>query len=132
MKFLPGFGLILLTAWSVIARNPHDTNETTIKGWLSDAQCSRARAEIGLYTGTNPECAKRCVREGKKVVLIIPERKEIIVVANPDLVKANVGDLVEVVGNVGADHAFHVSTVKILEKGRAMCDVPSSKSKSVK
>ena len=40
----------------------------TINGWVSDAECATGRAKDGIFTGTNPDCAKRCVGEGKKIV----------------------------------------------------------------
>jgi hypothetical protein len=97
---------------------------TTLRGWLSDEQCARARASGGTYTGTNPECANRCVGEGKKVVLILPEQKEILLITNREIAKKNVGDYVEVTGNIIHENSsLHISTLKMLEHGRAMCEV---------
>jgi hypothetical protein len=104
---------------------------TTLRGWLSDEQCAHARATGGIYTGTNPECANRCVGEGKNVVLILPEQKEILLITNQEIAKKNVGDYVEVTGNILHDNSsLHISTLKLLEHGRAMCDVPKSAKKS--
>jgi hypothetical protein len=33
----------------------------TIRGWLSDEMCAKGRASSGVFTGTNPMCAKECV-----------------------------------------------------------------------
>jgi hypothetical protein len=73
---------------------------STIQGWISDEQCARGRASSGVYTGTNPECAKQCVAEGAKIVLIVPDQKRVLIVANQAAAKGNVGDYVEVTGEV--------------------------------
>jgi hypothetical protein len=49
-----------------------DRGKEVVRGWLSDEGCARGRAESGVFTATNGECAKRCVSEGKKIVLIDP------------------------------------------------------------
>jgi len=40
--------------------------KSTLRGWLSDEDCAGGRASSGTYTGTNPDCAKKCVRDGKR------------------------------------------------------------------
>jgi hypothetical protein len=61
--------------------------ETDIRGWLSDEECARGRAEVDTFTATNPECARQCVAKGKKTVLIDPERKMIFEIVNRSLAK---------------------------------------------
>lgn len=102
--------------------------KTVIRGWLSDEGCAGGRASGGLYTGTNPDCAKKCVRDGKKIVLVDPESKRLLVIANQDAAMERVGDYVEVSGEVD-DQAktLRVDSMKLLEKGRAMCGVPVKK-----
>lgn len=102
--------------------------KTVIRGWLSDEGCAGGRANGGLYTGTNPDCAKKCVRGGKKIVLIDPEGKRLLVIANQDAAMERVGDYVEISGEVD-DQAktLRVDSMKLLEKGRAMCGVPAKK-----
>ncbi|HEV2196706.1 MAG TPA: hypothetical protein VGR55_14070 [Candidatus Acidoferrum sp.] len=102
--------------------------KTVIRGWLSDEGCAGGRAHDGVYTGTNPDCAKRCVHDGKKIVLVDPEGKRLLFIANQDAARERVGDYVEISGEVD-DQAktLRVDSMKLLEKGRAMCDVPAKK-----
>ena len=98
-----------------------------LQGWLSDSSCAKSRASGGLYTATAPECAKECVAKGKKIVLIDPDHKKVIDIANQDAVKKNLGDYVELTGTVDAQSLFHVESLKFLDKNRAMCGVPEKK-----
>lgn len=94
------------------------------RGWISDEKCARGRAEgsDGVYTGTNPECAKECVAKGKKIVFIDPDKKKIFVITNQEAAKANVGDYVEVKGALDAQLTkLQIDSIKMLEKGSAMC-----------
>ena len=102
--------------------------KTVIRGWLSDEGCAGGRAHDGEYTGTNPDCAKRCVHDGKKIVLVDPEGKRLLAIANQDAAVERVGDYVEISGEVD-DQAktLRVDSMKLLEKGRAMCGVPAKK-----
>ena len=96
------------------------------QAWVSDEQCATGRASDGIFTGTNPDCAKRCVSEGKKIVLVSESKKLLFHVDNPDLLKPEVGNLVEVSGTISGDN-FHVDSVKQIEAGRAICARPKKK-----
>jgi hypothetical protein len=98
-----------------------------MQGWLSDSNCAKARAKGGAYTATNADCAKECVAKGKKIVLIDPNHKKIVDIANQDAVKNNVGDYVELTGSTDAKDVLHVDSLKFLDKNRAMCGVPEKK-----
>ena len=103
----------------------------TLRGWLSDEQCAKGRAESGVFTGTNPDCAKKCVKEGKKIVFIDPEGKRVLTLANQAIGKTHVGDFVEITGEVDAKSAtIHADSVKFLEKGAAMCGAKHKKAES--
>ena len=100
----------------------------TIRGWFSDEACARGRANSGTYTNTNPECARRCVAEGKKIVLIAPDEKKVLTVANQDIAKSNVGNEVEVSGTIDAkSETVEIKSVKLLEVGHATCSAPRKK-----
>lgn len=114
-------GSVLLFA--PILAGPRPATET-LKGWLSDSSCAKARAKGGAYTATNADCAKECVAKGKKIVLIDPEHKKVVDISNQDAVKKNVSDYVELTGTVDAQNQFHVESLKFLDKNRAMCGVP--------
>lgn len=98
---------------------------TTVKGWISDESCARGRAKGGRFTGTNPDCAKKCIGSGAKTVLIVPDQKILLTVDNPAAAKADIGDFVEITGNVDAKKkTLHIDSLKMLTKGAAMCDAP--------
>jgi hypothetical protein len=120
--------VVLVCGVSGVAQQSTNLSENSIRGWLSDEQCARGRAEGGAYTATNPRCAKECVAKGKKVVLIDPERKQIFTVTNQSLAKKNVGDYVEIVGqtDLGAK-TIRISSLKMLERGTASCSRPQLK-----
>lgn len=126
------FGLLALLAASLMCASfsdaRQDSKKTVLRGWLSDEGCAGGRASGRLYTGTNPDCAKKCVRDGKKIVLVDPEGKRLLAITNQDSAKERVGDYVEISGEVD-DQAktLRVASMKLLEKGRAMCDVPAKK-----
>jgi hypothetical protein len=103
-------------------------NKSTVRGWLSDEGCATGRASSGKFTGTNPDCAKKCVSEGKQIVLVDPEHKRLLIIANRDAAMERVGDYVEVMGDLDERaKTLRIDSVKLLEKGRAMCDVPAKK-----
>jgi hypothetical protein len=100
-----------------------------LRGWLSDEQCAKGRAESGTFTGTNPDCAKRCVSQGRKIVLVDPQGKRVLVLANQDIGKSHIGDYVEITGEVDSRQmTLHADSLKFLEKGVTMCDAPAMKS----
>jgi len=96
-----------------------------VRGWLSDEGCARGRANSGVYTGTNPDCAKRCVKEGKKIVLIVPDEKRILDIANQDAARENIGDEVQITGTIDPrTNSLHVDSLRMLSRGRTMCQLP--------
>jgi hypothetical protein len=100
----------------------------SVRGWLSDEDCAKGRAESGTYTQTNGECAKQCVAKGKRIVLIDPTGKRILVIVNQDVAKKNVGNYVEVSGAIDSQaRTIKVDSVKFLGRNQAMCGVPPSK-----
>jgi hypothetical protein len=101
------------------------TETKTLRGWLSDEACARGRANAGLYTGTNPECAKRCVAQGKRIVLIDPDARIVLDISNQDAVRSNIGDEVAITGAVdlGKD-VVHIDSLKLISRGVAMCERP--------
>lgn len=129
---MKGFGflvpLVLLLALLPEPQAQGNIEKAQLRGWLSDEGCAGGRASSGVYTGTNPDCAKRCVREGKKMVLVDPDHKRLLTIENPDAATERVGDYVEISGEVD-DQAktLRIDSMKLLEKGRAMCDVPAKK-----
>jgi hypothetical protein len=101
--------------------------EETYIGWVSDSGCALARASAGKYTPTNPDCARQCVKDGKRIVLISPELKSVFTVENPEILKSQVGNKVRVSGSTGAAHLLHVNKVTFLEEGNPECERPPLK-----
>jgi hypothetical protein len=125
--FVPTLSLVLLALGFLEASKAGGRN-SVIRGWLSDESCASGRAVSGDYTATNPDCAKKCVHEGKRIVLIDPDRKRLLVVVNRDAAIERVGDYVEISGDVDEQsRTLHIESLKLLEKGKAMCGVPKKK-----
>jgi hypothetical protein len=107
---------------------PAATETKTLRGWLSDEACARGRAAGGVFTGTNPECARRCVEEGKKIVFIDPDSRRVLDVSNQDAARDNIGDEVEVAGSVDTGaNVLHINSLKLISHGVAECERPKSK-----
>ena len=99
-----------------------------VRGWLSDEGCARGRASSGVYTGTNPDCAKRCVAQGRRIVLIVHGEKKILDITNQDAARGNIGDEVQVTGTIDAGtKGLHIESLKMLSPGRAMCGLPAGR-----
>jgi hypothetical protein len=92
-------------------------------GWVSDKACAGGRAQSGVYTGTNPDCAKRCIGEGETMVLVDDKAKTLYDVANPALLKREVGNYVRVKGTLDKkSNTLNVEKVTLLQVGRAACE----------
>jgi hypothetical protein len=131
MKTIAAVLLGVLLAGSSLGVAAQETNPPapTLKGWLSDELCARGRAQAGTYTQTNPDCAKECVAKGRKIVLILPDQKQILRVANQDVARSNIGNYVEISGTVDShSKSVHVDSLKLVSEGHPMCDVHPSES----
>jgi hypothetical protein len=127
-------GILLFSAFlpAALCSAARDTGsgKQVFHGWISDEQCARGRAEgsDGVYTGTNPGCAKECVAKGKKVVFVDPDKKKIFVITNPEAAKAHIGDYVEIKGALDNQTTkLQIDSIKMLEKGSATCAVKPKK-----
>ena len=96
------------------------------EGWVSDSDCSLARASGGQYTGTSPECARRCLKEGRRMVLIIPGTKTILAAENPQTLVSQVGNKVRLSGMIVGTR-LHVNQVQLIEENRSECERPPMK-----
>jgi hypothetical protein len=115
--------LLLIALLSTIA---FAADETYV-GWVSDSGCALARASAGKYTATNPECARRCVKEGKKIVLISQELKNVFVIENPEALKSEVGNKVRVSASATGKNSLHVNKLMTSEKSNPECERPTLK-----
>jgi hypothetical protein len=128
-RILVLIGGIMLAGFNLLAFPPSGSPQPEVlRGWLSDEQCANGRAQSGAFTGTNPDCAKKCVNEGKKIVLVDPEGKRVLVLVNQEIGKSHIGDYVEITGEVDAKGmTIHADSLKFLEKGAAMCGAKPKK-----
>ena len=115
------FFLVLLLTANVVGA------EETYVGWVSDSGCALARASAGKYTATDPDCARRCVKEGKHIVLISQEKKMVFTIDNPEILKTQVGNKVSVTASSAGAHLLHVNKVVSSEKSNPECERPTLK-----
>jgi hypothetical protein len=102
------------------------TETKTLRGWLSDEACARGRARGGVYSGTNPECAKKCVAAGKKIVFVDPNARVVLDISNQDAAQDHIGDEVAVTGLVEAGtNVLHINSLQLVARGVAMCGRPA-------
>jgi len=90
--------------------------------------CARARAaSVGTFTATNPDCARQCAKEGKKIVLISQQHKTVFAIDNPEILLAHVGNRVSVSASPVGQHSPHISTVISSEVSTPECERPKLK-----
>jgi hypothetical protein len=111
-------------------RLPAASTVKTWKGWFSDISCAASRATSGVFTGTNPECAKKCLESGVPPAFISDEAKAVLSVQGYPNVKEDLGYYVEVTGDVDMDaKTINVRSVKRLEFQGASCERPKPAAK---
>jgi len=90
-----------------------------LRGW------ARVLRDVFWYESGLP---KECVHQGKKTVLVDPDHKRLLTIANQEAARDRVGDYVEINGDFNEQaQSRRIDSTKLLEKGRAMCDVPAKK-----
>ena len=71
------------------------------------------------------DLCEECVAGGAKIVLILPKEKKILDIENQDVARANLGNLVEVLGTTDArGKTIHIASLRLLEEGIAACERP--------
>jgi hypothetical protein len=118
---MKSFLLLLLLIPNVFAA------DDTYVGWVSDSGCARARASSGRFSATNPDCARRCVKEGKDIVLISQERKTVFSIQNPEMLKDQVGNKVGLSATSVGPHSIRVNKITFTEKSDPQCERPRLK-----
>jgi len=94
----------------------------TIRGWLACDRCTVGRAKNGIFTANNPECARKCIAEGAKTVLIDSDHKRLLYLSNSDAAKPNIGDYVEIQGSLDSSaNTVQIQSMKMLEQGVSKC-----------
>ena len=96
-------GLLLITVWA--AASP----VTSWDGWISDAKCAAKGANA-----EHAQCAKKCVENGEKPVLVTDNGQKVVAIENPAAVAGHEGQHVKVTGTLTASGAVHVDKVAAL------------------
>ena len=126
MRTLNWIGALLLAA-SVLGGEPQ-TQSVTRTGFFADEACARGRANSGVYTGNNPDCAKKCLDEGSPAVFVDEQAKALFNVKDYAGVKDDLGFHLEITGVVDeAAKTISVKSVKHLEQVGASCARPQKK-----
>jgi hypothetical protein len=118
--------LLLLTGPLLAAAGD---SAVTATGWFGCDKCSPARVKAEEPGPPGQECARKCIKEGAKVLFIDEKRKELFTVDNPEATRGIESDYVEFTGTMNAEaRTVHVGTVTVKKKYVASCGVPKSKS----
>ena len=131
MKMKLALLMALCSAGTLLfAGEKSSSSSRTIRGWFADEACTRDRVAAGKIEPNNPDCAKRCLKEGSKLVFISETDKTMFYVSNPVNATSAVGYYVEVAG-VTDDKAktVRVDSVKKLSEVGDMCARPPVKRK---
>jgi len=100
----------------------------TLTGWFSDKGCASGRTNSGVYTATNPDCARRCIEKGSPVVFIAETEKAIYVVKDYAAAKDDLGYKIEVTATVDDEgKTIAVQSVKRLEAVVLSCSRAKAK-----
>ena len=113
---------ICITALTLTNSSTAAPQTITWTGSFSDSQCALARAASGIFTATNPDCAKRCIEKGAAPVFISEQAKAVFNVKDYRAVISDLGYRVEVVATVD-DTAKTLSIKKVtrLSEAGAAC-----------
>jgi len=120
-----------LCAASVLSWQPVNAadNSRKMRGWFVDESCTRERVAAGRIEPSNPECAKRCVKEGSKLMFLSETDKALFVVKDPAPQVDNIGYYVELAGDTDIKKVLTVNAVKRLSEVNASCKRPPLKDK---
>jgi hypothetical protein len=100
----------------------------TATGWFDDDKCTAGRVKNGEVGPSNQDCARKCIKEGARVVFLDEKRKASFVVDNPEATRGIESDYVEFTGTMNAEAGtVHVDTIKVKSKYVASCGKPRAK-----
>jgi len=102
-------------------------NSRTMRGWFVDEACTRGRVAEGRIEPDNPDCAKRCVKEGSKLMFMSESDKAMFEVKDPAGQVKNIGYYVEISGSTDGSKMLTVNAVKQLAEVGSMCARPKLK-----
>ncbi len=104
--------LCLVVTLAVFASDKGASKDKSTKtGWLVDEKCGVKAAHEG-----NEACTKKCLEGGSKLAFVSDEKKDVVLVHNPDAVKGHEGHHVKVTGSM-MDGQLHVDSVEMASAG---------------
>lgn len=95
-----GFYLCTLIAFAA----PKDQSWS---GWISDSKCGVKGAN-----SSHAGCAKTCIANGEKPVLVTDSDQKVLTIDNPTALQGQEGHHVQISGNITDKGSLHVETVK--------------------
>jgi hypothetical protein len=113
--------LVVFCLFIVSAAFCGDQKTSSRTGWFGDAACTRERVQAGNVAPNNPDCAKKCVKEGSPLGFVDEQAKTFTVVSNPDRVMDDIGYRVQIAATMTPDNKLEVHSVKHLAAINAMC-----------
>jgi hypothetical protein len=114
-----------IVADEAAARGEAAGEPRTMTGWFSDAQCATPGVAKGIIAPNNPDCVKKCLKDGATPVFISEQAKALFEVRDYASVAADVGFYVEVVGTIDkSGKMLSVTSVKHLEEQGPTCARP--------
>jgi hypothetical protein len=126
-RFKLAAALLLLVTPALLGASG-DNVAVTATGWFDCDRCTAGRVKNGEVGPAGQECARKCIKEGAKVVFLDEKRKASFVVDNPETTRGIESDYVEFTGTLNAEAGtVHVDSIKVKSKYVASCGKPNSK-----
>lgn len=94
-------GLILCSMVALAA-----PTDNSWDGWISDSKCAAKGANAA-----HAQCAKKCVENGEKPVLVTDKDQKVVAIENPAAVAGHEGQHVKVTGSMTESGSLHVDKV---------------------
>lgn len=107
-KLLPLLLVLCLVAALAAFASDKAAGKSAMTGWLVDDKCGAKAAHDG-----NEPCTKKCLEGGAKLAFVSDDKKDVVLVHNPDAVKGHEGHHVKVTGSM-MDGQLHVDSVAML------------------
>jgi hypothetical protein len=94
-------GLFLCSVIAIAA-----PNDNSWDGWISDSKCAAKGANAA-----HAQCAKKCIENGEKPVLVTDKDQKVVAIENPAAVSGHEGQHVKVSGTMTQDGSLHIDKV---------------------
>lgn len=105
--------LLMLTLVLVLAAA---AKNASVNGWVVDAKCG-----VKMASAAGAACAKKCIGAGEKVAFVPDGTQDVLIVDNPDSLKAHAGEHVTVTGTEDKEKkTIHVDSVKMMADKSSM------------